>query len=112
MSSFYGKSVPKSSFTRIHSEFYWRFFDFIDHIFEFIGGFTNISTKSRDISTTLTKISTNLAKRKNSAAHENLIKTQKKNSHSAVLSCARRRPTLTGGNPQLPSALRSLTSVF
>ena len=23
-----------------------------------------------------------------------------------------RRPTLTGGNPQLPSALKSLTSVF
>ena len=25
---------------------------------------------------------------------------------------AQRRPTLTGGNPQLPSALKSLTSVF
>ena len=25
---------------------------------------------------------------------------------------AKRRPTLTGGNPQLPSALKSLTSVF
>ena len=27
-------------------------------------------------------------------------------------SVAQRRPTLTGGNPQLPSALKSLTSVF
>ena len=27
-------------------------------------------------------------------------------------SIAQRRPTLTGGNPQLPSALKSLTSVF
>ena len=25
---------------------------------------------------------------------------------------AKRRPTLTGGNPQLPSALKSLTAVF
>ena len=29
-----------------------------------------------------------------------------------TLLIAWRRPTLTGGNPQLPSALRSLTSVF
>ena len=29
-----------------------------------------------------------------------------------TLYVAWRRPTLTGGNPQLPSALRSLTSVF
>ena len=29
-----------------------------------------------------------------------------------TLFIAWRRPTLTGGNPQLPSALRSLTSVF
>ena len=36
----------------------------------------------------------------------------KKDQHSADLSFAWRRPTLTGGNPQLPSALKSLTSVF
>ena len=29
-----------------------------------------------------------------------------------TLLIAWQRPTLTGGNPQLPSALRSLTSVF
>ena len=29
-----------------------------------------------------------------------------------ILLVAWRRPTLTGGNPQLPSALKSLTSVF
>ena len=29
-----------------------------------------------------------------------------------ILLQAQRRPTLTGGNPQLPSALKSLTSVF
>ena len=29
-----------------------------------------------------------------------------------TLLVAWRRPTLTGGNPQLPSALKSLTSVF
>ncbi len=29
-----------------------------------------------------------------------------------ILIEAWRRPTLTGGNPQLPSALKSLTSVF
>ena len=29
-----------------------------------------------------------------------------------VLGLAWQRPTLTGGNPQLPSALKSLTSVF
>ena len=29
-----------------------------------------------------------------------------------VFKVTRRRPTLTGGSPQLPSALKSLTSVF
>ena len=31
---------------------------------------------------------------------------------TAFLLVAQRRPTLTGGNPQLPSAQKSLTSVF
>src|SRR5690606_146171 len=31
---------------------------------------------------------------------------------SVGLHYAKRRPTLTGGSPQLPSALKSLTSVF
>jgi hypothetical protein len=39
--------------------------------------------------------------------------TQKKNSiFQLFFSFAWQHPTLTGGNPQLPSALRSLTSVF
>ncbi len=29
-----------------------------------------------------------------------------------LLLCAQRRPTLTGGDPQLPSAQKSLTAVF
>ena len=33
-------------------------------------------------------------------------------SYAGIFITARRRPTLTGGNPQLQSALRSLTSVF
>ncbi len=42
-----------------------------------------------------------------------LLKYTKKNSmFQLFLSFAWQRPTLTGGNPQLPSALRSLTSVF
>ena len=31
---------------------------------------------------------------------------------SVATLCAKRRPTLAGGSPQLPSALESLTSVF
>ncbi len=37
---------------------------------------------------------------------------KKRPAYTAGLLCAWQRPTLTGGNPQLPSALRSLTSVF
>ena len=33
-------------------------------------------------------------------------------SNQLISQIAWRRPTLTGGNPQLPSALKSLTSVF
>uniref|UniRef100_UPI001C628839 hypothetical protein n=1 Tax=Mesobacillus zeae TaxID=1917180 RepID=UPI001C628839 len=41
------------------------------------------------------------------------LKQQKKNSRNVLFfRFAWQRPTLTGGNPQLPSALRSLTSVF
>jgi hypothetical protein len=40
------------------------------------------------------------------------IKRQKKRTAVAVLFVAWRRPALTGGNPQLPSALKSLTAVF
>ena len=36
----------------------------------------------------------------------------KKTTEISVVNCAKRRPTLTGGSPQLPSALESLTSVF
>jgi hypothetical protein len=36
----------------------------------------------------------------------------KKRTAIAVLLVAWRRPALTGGNPQLPSALKSLTAVF
>ena len=35
-----------------------------------------------------------------------------KTHYHGVYESAWRRPTLTGGNPQLPSALKSLTSVF
>ena len=41
-----------------------------------------------------------------------LLKLQKKTSLLADLRVAWQRPTLTGGDPQLPSALKSLTSVF
>src|SRR6478609_866453 len=37
---------------------------------------------------------------------------KKKNSFRCPLCSAWRRPALTGGNPQLPSALKSLTAVF
>ena len=41
-------------------------------------------------------------------AHQN----KKPTDFSVGFACAKRRPTLTGGSPQLPSALKSLTSVF
>ena len=44
-----------------------------------------------------------------------IIKSKHKKSHYPMgndLLGDRRRPTLAGGNPQLPSALKSLTSVF
>ena len=37
---------------------------------------------------------------------------KKKLHHNVMRSFESRRPTLTGGNPQLPSALKSLTAVF
>jgi hypothetical protein len=41
-----------------------------------------------------------------------LFTHSKRPADSAGLLFARQRPTLAGGNPQLPSALESLTSVF
>ena len=43
---------------------------------------------------------------------ERLCLKPKKRTAVAVLFVAWRRPALTGGNPQLPSALKSLTAVF
>ena len=49
---------------------------------------------------------------KQSLQYNTLFVKIKKDPISSSLQCAKRRPTLTGGIPQLPSALKSLTSVF
>ena len=41
-----------------------------------------------------------------------LLPTELQRNDMIFFKTARQRPTLTGGNPQLPSALKSLTSVF
>ena len=90
---------------RPHFRIYRRIYQYIDHIRGYIDHFCkDIDQYKKGAQLVLVSMFYMMV--------NNYIKRKKRTAITAVLSCARRRPTLTGGNPQLPSALRSLTSVF